>query len=738
MRKQLSILLSACLLLGACAAPAGSTAETKVQESTAAANEAAVDASDNASAREAGEEAADSASDNAAADENATGSEEAGAVGDQAEEAGAESEGKADASDKASGSAGNAAAGSDETGTAAGTNALEDASAYAGSIDNSSIDASIYLDYSAGIEAGVYKWIKSEDGSYYTLAFIDENGEPVTGAEAAINVGANNQESIDNGKGGAPDGKNGKNGKPGGMSGQGGQGGAPEGAPEGMPKGMMGAMGGMMGGFPGNQGTVCQGVYMNANITNLSNQTMLVYAPAEYFTTDENGEVTGINHEGKAGNYTADTAPIVYLNECGGLRSSSPRSADTSYLEKGMIYVTAGARSRDAVSEDGTTRTGKAPTQMVDLKSGIIELRANADVIPGDKDRIISVGTSGGGQMSSALGASGNMPEYYEYMYESGVLGVTKNADGTYESVYPDNVYAAQLYCPIADIENADLAYAWWWTDLADDGGTYGGSMTDFERRLQELEADAFIPYLNSLGLKDADGNELTLTGLRSGSYYDAVLQNISDALNAYVEAGLIDPAEAYPDSDAWLTENADGSWSVTDLRGFMIGTGLVNNRNKAIPGFDAMDKSAENNAFGASDTESVHFSASVAKLLQENYDELSGLDGFDAEQVDSYIEEALTGEDAKLIDTQTNLLNATEILLGSDGLTAVDPAEYWRDRSGTADQHTSFSVGYNILLAAQALGKNVDYHLVWDMGHGSNEGSSTGTFIDWIEEICR
>jgi len=176
----------------------------------------------------------------------------------------------------------------------------------------------------------------------------------------------------------------------------------------------------------------------------------------------------------------------------------------------------------------------------------------------------------------------------------------------------------------------------------------------------------------------------------------------------------------------------------VTDLRGFMIGTGLVNNRNKAIPGFDAMDKSAENNAFGASDTEAVHFSASVAKLLQDNYEELSKLDGFDKEQVESYIEEALTGEDAELIDSQTNLLNATEILLGSDGLSAVDPAEYWRDRSGTADQHTSFSVGYNILLAAQALGKNIDYHLVWDMGHGSNEGSSTGTFIDWIEEICK
>ena len=57
--------------------------------------------------------------------------------------------------------------------------------------------------------------------------------------------------------------------------------------------------------------------------------------------------------------------------------------------------------------------------------------------------------------------------------------------------------------------------------------------------------------------------------------------------------------------------------------------------------------------------------------------------------------------------------------------------------RSGTADQHTSFSIGYNICLAAQMLGMDADYHLVWNMGHGSNEGTSTGTFIDWINAIC-
>ena len=588
---------------------------------------------------------------------------------------------------------------------------------HAASIDNTTIDASLYLDYAAGIEAGVYKWVISEDGTYYTLCAVDEAGEPMEKEESAINVGANNEE---------------RGGFPGGMSGDGPKGDLPEDGFKG--KGEGGFKGGMMGMFGG--GTVYQGVYMNANITNQENQTMLVYAPAAYIATDDQGNVIGVDHEATVNGYTADTAPIVYLNECGGWKSSSPRAVDTSYIEQGFVYVTAGARSRDAMDESGI-HTGKAPTQMADLKSGVIALRANADIIPGDKNKIVSIGTSGGGQMSSIFGASGNMPEYYEYLYEAGALGVTKNADGSYSSVYPDNIYAAQLYCPIADFENADLAYAWWWVDLADDGGTYRGSMTDFERRLQELEADAFVEYLNGLNLTDAQGNALTLTGLREGTYYDAILQNISDALNNMAAAGEIDPATEYADAD-WLTQDESGLWHVTDMRGFMIGTGLVNQRNKAIPGFDTFDKSAENDAFGRPEVDTVHFAAGVAQILSDNYEELSQLEGFDKEAVDVFIEDAFTGEDAEYIVNQTNLLNATEILLGADGHEAVDPALYWRDRSGTADQHTSFSIGYNILLAAQMRGLNIDYHLVWNMGHGSSEGTSTGTFIDWVNEICR
>lgn len=587
------------------------------------------------------------------------------------------------------------------------------ASDYVEGIANKNIDPKIYLDYEAGINAKVYKWIKSDDGKYYTFAYIDESGEPVKSAEAAINVGANNKESIDNGK-----------------SGNGPQGGRAEG---GMPNAMPGGMMEMMR----KNAEVLRGVYINANITNLNNQTMLIYAPAEYFDVDDSGNVISINYENTKNGYTAKTAPIVFLNECGGWRSSSPRSCETSYIDEGFVYVTCGARSRDAMNDDNTLHTGKAPMQMADLKSGVIELRANDKVIPGDKNKIISIGTSGGGQMSSIFGASGDMKEYYPYMYEAGTLGITKNSDGTFDSVFKDNIFAAQNYCPIADIENADMAYAWWWVDLVNDGGIYNGKITAFEKRLQELEANAYIEYLNSLKLKDEAGNDLTLTGLRSGSYYEAILNNISEALNQYVANGELDVEET-DDNKSWLTKDKDGNYQVTDMKGFMIGTGLVNSRNKAIPGFDAKDKSAENNAFGKPEDDTVHFSKSVATIMKNNYEELSKLDGFDKEQVDAYIEDAIDGNDASLISNQTALLNATHILLGIDGLKAVNPVKHFRNRSGTADQHTSFGIGFNILTAARMKGIDVDYSLVWNMNHGSNEGTTTGTFIDWVNKICK
>ena len=613
--------------------------------------------------------------------------------------------------------------------------------------------ADIVLDYAQGIADGVYGWNLSEDGSYYMLSAVDENGTPVESTAQQNFMHGGGQGGM---KGKDDSDKKGQNGGRDEMhDNQSGQ------------KGTDGDKKSEMKGTDGHsddplamernqqasaQNVNAQGVYIEKNITNTEYQTMLIFVPAQFMTVNEDGSASFTDN--KVGGYTAKTAPIVFQNSNGGWRSGSPKAPEyADALSAGMVYVSCGSRSRDAVQEDGTV-TGKAPVPVADLKAGVIAVRANADVIPGNKDRIISVGASGGGQMSSALGATGNMEEYYPYLYEAGAIGVTYDeSTDTYSSEYDDSVYGAMAYCPIADIENADLAYAWLRYDStvnadgsqSDTAGNY--KFTDFQLALQEDAAYAFAEYINSLNLVDSDGNMLSFSenkdgtlNPRGGSYYEATLQNISDALNATL-ALEEDPAayiqEKYGEGASdWLKANADGTYQITDLANFIQGTGLV--RNKDIPGFDTLDMSAENDAFGTSDTQEVHYSASIAKLLQDNYDSYKGLNGFDEEQVDAYIQNALAGEEAAGITKQTYLVNATQIMLdAAAGKLDADIAQHWRTRNGTADQHTSFSVAYNICLAAQMAGAESDYALVWEMGHGSNEGTATGTFVDWINKIC-
>lgn len=497
------------------------------------------------------------------------------------------------------------------------------------------------------------------------------------------------------------------------------------------------------------------GVHYCTNISVEQYQTMNIYVPAEYF---EGGEVCG---------YTADTAPIVLENNCAGWRSGEAGKVESDYIENGFVYVNCGARSRGA----GENGEGKAPAPVVDLKSAVRTLRLNAENIPGDEEKIISIGTSGAGEMSSILGASGNMEEYWPYLYENGAPGVEYDeATDSFTSTIDDDIFAAMCYCPIADLENADLAYAWWRYDCGDsqvssmmDSTTI---LTEFQKALEQDLALAFCEYINSLGLKNEEGKELYFDTSengdldpRSGSFYEQILENLSDSFNLFIAANtdeegnfsytrsggkgpgggsaasydsLEDLLASYSDVSAWLTENGDGSYSVTDMRGFLLGTSL--SRGKNIPGFDTMNMDAENNAFGTAEEEAVHFSASVAAVLEANYERYSALEGFNADEVDAYIEEA-SRED---IACQTYLMNATAIMLDcAKGEQDADIARFWRVRSGTADEHTSFSIGYNLAMSAIMAGAEADYSLVWAMPHGNNEGSSTGTFIDWVHEIC-
>ena len=130
-------------------------------------------------------------------------------------------------------------------------------------------------------------------------------------------------------------------------------------------------------------------------------QRLSIFVPKAYMSApgdvDEKSEMNG---------YTAKTVPVIFENNSAGYMQmphvwlEGPRCFAHQYLEQGYVYVTVGNRGRE--SKDGNGELcGKSPINLVDLKTAIRFLRHNAKVLPGDYDRMISVGWSAGGAMST-------------------------------------------------------------------------------------------------------------------------------------------------------------------------------------------------------------------------------------------------------------------------------------------------------------------------------------------------
>lgn len=120
------------------------------------------------------------------------------------------------------------------------------------------------------------------------------------------------------------------------------------------------------------------------------------------------------------------------------------------------------------------------------------------------------------------------------------------------------------------------------------------------------------------------DGSQSDTSGNYKFSDFQLALQeNAAYSFAQYIK-------EKYgKDTSSWLEANADGTYQITNSTNFINGIGLVQNND--IPGFDTLDMSAENDAFVSSDAPMVHYSSSIAKLLQDNYGSYKDLDGFDA-----------------------------------------------------------------------------------------------------------
>lgn len=449
-------------------------------------------------------------------------------------------------------------------------------------------------------------------------------------------------------------------------------------------------------------------------------QTLNLYVPEDYYS--------GTEHNG----YTIHTAPIFMPNTVGGYLpgpADSPGkdrfgrpNAVLHALEHGYIVACIGVRGRTsgrntneffegskaqtAVQETGRA-VGKAPAFITDLKAGIRWLRYNRDLLPGDTEHIITTGTSAGGALSALAGTSGNSREYAQDLAAIGALEER------------DDIFAANCFCPIHNLENSDIAYEWMFCGhdefstlrfSVQDGkvvqkGTTG-QQTEEQRKISaELKA-LFPGYLNHLELKDEQGNALTLDRGGKGSFLEAVrtqvIRSAQKELDTHHTASALHEMAmkgSEVEQQSYLTIR-NGKIIDLDWEGFVS----TIKRMKTAPAFDALDLSSpENEEFGTQTIERRHFTEYAVGHSK------------------------VCGEMAE--DDLIRKMNPL-YFIGK-----ADTAKHWRIRHGTYDRDTSLAIPFILATMLQNHGFEVDFAYPWGLPHSGDYDLKE--LFEWIDRIC-
>lgn len=396
----------------------------------------------------------------------------------------------------------------------------------------------------------------------------------------------------------------------------------------------------------------------------------------------------------------ATNAPILFANSvggymsanvngaAGGMRSAPPagmtgggassgvsRNTDLA-LAAGYVVVQPGCRGRDNQTGDGVYY-GKAPAAIVDLKSAVRYIRYNKGIMPGNPDWIVSTGVSAGGALSALLGASGSSSLYDAYFKQMGAA---------HED---DSILASACFCPITDLEHADMAYEW------EFGATPVNDKLVDQDLSQQLRA-AFAEYQASLKLTGTGG----FGPITADNYGDYLVPTyLVPAANKYLRGLTDDQRTTYLSSNNWITWAGNAaSFTFADYVKHI-------GRMKGLPAFDAFDlTAAENTLFGNATTNARHFTT------------------FSLREAGS--KDAEVDADVK---TAVNLMNPMNFIAQDNS----GCAKHWWLRTGTSDKDTAHTVIANLATSLENKGKDVNTLLYWDAGHGADQDPED--LIAWI-----
>lgn len=478
-----------------------------------------------------------------------------------------------------------------------------------------------------------------------------------------------------------------------------------------------------------------------------SQQCMNIFVPDVYL--NEDGTVRG---DGGLNGFDASSVPVIFENGLAGYMEAEPfgiedpRSAAKDFLQAGFVYVSCGCRGRSSVDEK-QKRCGKSPASLVDLKAGIRFLKHHRGVIPGNMDRIVSVGISAGGAMSTLLGTTGNSRNYE---VELAAIGAVMTET--------DDIFAAQCYCPIIDLEHADMAYEWMFQGKTHyDGmlfvGFPEGDLTPFCQALSGGLGRAYISYLNGLKLVHPETGEAVEIGEgHTGSGSEYLLRKLEASAAKFLgklERGELPLACSASDYiNGTYVEQKFHPWKkcMTEIPGLDKSSWLSWDGQKAkIAGIEAMQENylrrlklcpafddlnliqAENQEFGTPENDRVHFNSDLIRILEELAVQFP-------EETAKYLPEyqKMTGDEE--LDRRKYLLNPMNYI-GTEE--EADMAPHFRIRVGSRDADTSATITMTLALALKQTGKtDVDYEIVWDEPHG--RADYPGEVTAWVKEICQ
>lgn len=422
------------------------------------------------------------------------------------------------------------------------------------------------------------------------------------------------------------------------------------------------------------------------------------YMPGEPGTI---GDSSSGSNDGDQGGAPGGTAPVPGaggpgVGKTGGAPGGGSQAASVA-LSKGYIVAMPGARGR-TTQDENSKYNGKAPAAIVDLKAAVRYLRYNDKVMPGSAEKIISNGTSAGGALSALLGSTGNNSDYESYLKELGAADTR------------DDIFASSDYCPITNLDNADMAYEWQWNSINDyetmqitkngdqvERKKVPGTMTAEQIKISNDLKNLFPAYINNLALKNSDGTTLTLDSNGNGSFKEYVksfvIASAQKALNSGTDLSGID----------WLTIK-DKTVTGLDFEKY----NQYVKRMKTAPAFDGVDLSTgENDEFGTTTIKAQHFT----KFSKDN---------------------SAVSDSSMADSTIIKMMNPMNYI-GTQGTTT---APYWRIRYGAIDNNTSTAIPLILATKLQNSGFNTEFAIPWEIGHAGDY--DLDDLFAWTDKICQ